>query len=107
MIEGEKVIRLIECCDEELRRDVTHASGNKSMIGKTEEFVLEAIQHLDVHSENILVARTNLGKMMQDRDEPVCTFHTRLMGVVNTCAYNKKCTKEGCTEIIDFSVIYT
>ena len=62
---------------------------------------LKAIQHLVVCRENILVARTHLGKMRKDGDEPVRTFHANLKGIVNTCAYNKKCTKEGCTEIID------
>ena len=76
----EKVIQLLECCDEQLRKDLTRNSGG-SLTNKSPEEVLEAIKKLAVREENAMVARVQLHNMKQDRDETVRSFCARLRGV--------------------------
>ena len=66
----DKVVQLIECCDEQLRKDLTRSAGG-SLTNKTEQEVLAAIKKLAVREENTMVARVTLHNMRQDRDEPV------------------------------------
>ena len=49
------VVQLLECCDDELRRDLTRSNGG-SMVGGTEVNVLAAMKALAVRSENVMVA---------------------------------------------------
>lgn len=67
-IEGkEKVIQLLECCDEQLGEDLTQNAGG-SLASRSTEEVLEAIKKLAVREENAMVARVQLHKMRQGRD---------------------------------------
>ena len=72
----DEVLQLLECCDEELRRDVTRMAGG-SLTNKTAEEALAAIRTLAVREESPMVARAALYAMHQDRDEPVRTFAVR------------------------------
>ena len=63
----DKVIQLLECCEEQLRKDLTRTAGG-SLTNKTAEEVLEAIKKLAVREENAMVARVQLHNMRQDRD---------------------------------------
>lgn len=52
----DKVIQLLECCDEQLRRDLTRNTGD-SLTNKTANKVMEAIRKLAVQEENTMVTR--------------------------------------------------
>ena len=79
-LEGtDKVIQLLECCDEQLRKDLTRNAGG-SLTGMTEDQVLKAMKTLAIREENTMVARVTLHNMRQDRDEPVRAFGARLRG---------------------------
>ena len=90
IVGADKVLQLLECCGEELRRDLTRQEGG-SLSGKTEEEVLTAIRKLAVREENTMVARFALNQMVQGVDEPVRNFGARIKGQANICNYNIKC----------------
>ena len=96
------VVQLLECCDDELRRDLTRSNGG-SMVGGTEVNVLAAIKALAVRSENIMVARYALHDLRQGREEQIRSFYARIKGQADTCDYRIKCTKAGCDEMVDFA----
>ena len=96
----DKVVQLLECCDEQLRKDLTRSAGG-SLTNKPEADVLVAIKKLAVREENTMVARVTLHNMRQDRDEPVRGFGARLRGQAGVCKFLIKCT--GC----DVDVNYT
>ena len=84
------VSQLLECCDEDLRRDLTRAAGG-SLAKKSEQDVLEAIKALAVRKQNTMVARTALNSMRQDRDEAVRSFVARIKGQASICKFVLKC----------------
>ena len=94
------VIQLLECCDEQLRKDLTRSAGG-SLTNKTEAEVMTAMKKLAVRQENTMVARVTLHDMRQDRDEPVRSFGARLRGQAGVCKFFMKCP--GC----DVDVNYT
>ena len=96
----DKIIQLLECCDEQLRKDLTRNTGG-SLTGMTEDEVFAAMKNLAVREENTMVARVALHNMKQDRDEPVRAYGARLRGQASVCKFTQKCT--GC----DASVNYT
>ena len=95
----ELVIQLLECCDEELRKDLTRLSGG-TLTAKTEEEVLAAIKSLAVREENTMVARVTLHEMRQDRDEPIRSFAARIKGQAGICKYVLTCP---CQREINYS----
>ena len=100
LVGPDRVLQLLECCDEQLRRDLTRNAGG-TLAGETEEDVLAAIKALAVREENVMVARVALHHMKQDRDEPIMAFAARLKGQASVCKYVKTCP--GC----DRQVTYT
>ena len=54
-----RVLQLLECCDEDLRRDLIRTAGG-SLSSKTEDNVLKAMKLLAVRQENTMVARGHL-----------------------------------------------
>ena len=96
----DSVLQLLECCDEQLRRDLTRNAGG-TLSGRTEEAILEAIQNLAVREENPMVARVALHNMKQDREESVRAFGVRLRGQASVCRFVKVCT--GCGADVNFS----
>ncbi|CAC5401120.1 unnamed protein product [Mytilus coruscus] len=86
----DKVVQLLECCDEQLRKDLTRSAGG-SLTNKPEQEVLAAIKKLGVREENTMVARVTLHNMHQDRDEPVRSFCARLRGQAGVCKFFIKC----------------
>ena len=85
----EKVLQLLECCDEQLRKDLTRACGK--LTEKTPTEVLKAIRSLAVREENVMVSRVTLHNMHQDRDEPIRNFGARIRGQAKICKYNTEC----------------
>ena len=86
---GDVVYQLLDCCEEPLRRDLARSFGN--MANSDETSVLANIKSLAVRAENVLVARDELHRARQDRDEPIRMFCARLKGIANTCKYNIAC----------------
>ena len=96
----DRVIQLLECCDNQLRKDLTRAAG-KSLTLQSEEEVLRAIKRLAVREENIMVARVALHDMRQDNDETIRSFGARIRGQANVCQYNTACPS--CSTTVDFT----
>ena len=86
----EAVLQLLECTEENLRRDVTRAAGG-SLTTKNEQEVLTAIKSLAVREESSMVARAALYNMKQDREERIRSFCARVRGQANTCKFSTKC----------------
>ena len=55
----ELVLQLLECCDEELRKDLTSNAG-RSLADSSKDHVLTAIKLLPVRQENTMVAQNEL-----------------------------------------------
>ena len=68
LVGPDRVLQLLECCDEQLRRDLTRNAG-ETLAGGTDK-VLAAMKALAVREENVMVARVALHHMKQDRDDP-------------------------------------
>ena len=86
-----RVIQLLECCDEQLRRDLTRNAGG----------TLAAIKRLAVREENVMVARVALHHMKQDRDESIRAF---VRGQAGVCKYTKVCP--GCNIDVSYTRPY-
>ena len=86
----DKIIQLLECCDEELRKDVTRNAGG-SLADKTYDQALAAIKKLAVREERVMVARVQLHKMKQDREEPIRNYGARLRGQAGVCKFTIAC----------------
>ena len=95
------VAQLLECCEEELRKDLTSAAG-KSLMSSDEKDVLTAMKALAVRAENTMVARVALSSM-RHLEEPIRSFYTRISGQAGTCKYEMKCTKTECDQVNDFT----
>ena len=96
----DKVIQLLECCEEQLRKDLTRTAGG-SLTNKTAEEVLEAIKKLAVREENAMVARVQLHNMRQDRDETIRSFCARLRSQAGVCKFLVKCPD--CDKDVNFT----
>lgn len=96
----EKIIQLLDCCEPQLREDVTTAAGG-SLMDKPEEEVLDRIRALAVRHENILVARIQLQDMQQKDGEPIRAFAARLKGQSSVCKFVQECPS--CTTHVDFT----
>ena len=100
-VEGkEKVLQLLECCDEHLRRDLIRTTGG-SLSNRTEEQVMAAIKKLAVRQENTMVARIQLHNMKQDIAEPIRNFCARLRRQAGVCKFTVKCTN--CDRDVDYT----
>ena len=86
----DRVVQLLECCDEQLRKDLTRNTGG-SLTNKTVDEVMAAIKKLAVREENAMVARVQLHNMKQDRDETIRSFGARLRGQASVCKFTIKC----------------
>ena len=86
----DRILQLLECCDEQLRKDLSRSTTG-SLTSKTEEEVLTFMRTLAVREENIMVARATLNSMKQDRDEAIRSFGARLRGQAAVCKYITQC----------------
>lgn len=94
------IVQLLECCDEQLRKDLTRSSVGP-MTGKTEAAILASIKTLAAREENAIVARVALNNMHQDQDESVRSFGTRFRGQAGVCKYVITCS--GCDANVDYT----
>lgn len=67
LVGPDRILQLLECCDDQLRRDLTRNAGG-TLAEKTEGEVFAAMKALAVREENPMVARVSLHNMRQDRD---------------------------------------
>ena len=88
------VLQLLECCTEELRRDLVHTEG-RSLSKKSEKEVLQAIRNLAVHKENIIASGAALCNVHQGKDKPIRSFTTKIKGKACTCKVCNKMTNAG------------
>ena len=96
----DRVIQLLECCEESLRKDLTQTAGG-SLLQKSEQDVLTGIKRLAVREENVMVARVTLHNMKQDRDETVRAFGARLRGQADICKFSIKC--QSCDNDVNYT----
>ena len=90
-ITGNKIlIQLLECCEEQLRKDLTQSLGS-SPLEKTEAVILAAMKNLAIREENVMVARATLSTMRQERGESVRKFGAKAKGQADICKYVVKC----------------
>ena len=100
-IEGkDMIIQLLECCDEQLRKDLTRNAGG-SLTNNTADEVLAAIKKLAVREENTMVARVQLHNMRQDRDETIRSFGARLRGQAGVCKFHVNC--QNCNTDVNYT----
>ena len=97
----ELVLQLLECCEEELRKDLTRTAGG-SLAENSEAEVLAAIKQLEVQEENILLARVELYNMRQDAGEEIRLFGARIRGKANLCNFVLPCPAAGCTQNVNY-----
>ena len=97
---ADKVIQLLECCDEQLRRDLTR-NTSRTLTELPEAEVLAAMKMLAVREENVMVARVRLHGMKQDRGEPVRAYGARLRGQASVCRYTQQC--RNCEATVDYT----
>ena len=87
---GARVVsQLLECCSEDLLKDLMQTSGN-DLSSKTETEVMKMMKELAVVKENLLVARHRLHNMQQNAGEPIRTFAARIKGQANIQKDGKK-----------------
>ncbi|XP_066931785.1 uncharacterized protein [Clytia hemisphaerica] len=98
----EIIILLLECCEEQLRKDLTRSSVGP-LTEKTEDDILAAIKSLAVREENIMVARVALNNMHQDQDESIRAFGARLRGQAAVCRYVIDCPGDECNIVVDYT----
>ena len=94
------VMQLLECCDDDLRKDLTRNAGG-SLANKPEKDVLAAIKRLAVRVENCMVARVHLHNMRQDRDETIRSFGARIRGQAGVCRFSISCP--GCESDVNYT----
>ena len=89
---SDRVLQLLECCDEQLRRDLTRAAGG-TLTTKSEADALDVIRSLAIREENAMVARFSLHNMHQDAEEPIRVFGARIKGQAGVCKSNLACPR--------------
>ena len=94
------VLQLLECCTEELWKDLVRTAG-RSLAKKSEKEVLQEIKKLAVLKENNMIARATLYNMRQQQHETIRSFSARIRGQANTCNFVHQCTS--CNENVCYS----
>ena len=98
--ERDKVVQLLECCDEQLKKDLARSAGT-ALTQKHEDDVLAAIKSLAVREENTMVARVTLNDMKQERDESIRSFGARIRWQAIVCKYVIDCHQ--CSEEVNYT----
>ena len=96
----DRIIQLLECRDDQLRRDLTRNTGG-ALTEMAEDDVLKAMRRLAVREENTMVARATLHNLRQDRDEPIRAYGARLKGQASVCKFTQQCAR--CDASVDFT----
>ena len=84
----DRTIQLLECCDDQLRKDVTRSIGMvRTLTDRPEEEILTLVRRLAVREENTMVAQVALHSMRHDRDETLRSFSARVRGQAGVCTF--------------------
>ena len=97
---NDMVIQLLECCEEQLRKDLTKNAGGL-LTNKSVDKVMAAIKKLAVREDNTIVTRVQLHNMCQDWDETTRSFSARLRDQASVCKFLIKCP--GCDADINYT----
>ena len=98
----DRTIQLLECCDDQLRKDVTRSIGmGRTLTDRPEEEILTLVRRLAVREENTMVARVALHNMRQDRDETVRSFSARIRGQAGVCKFFLPCPD--CSQTVHYT----
>ena len=95
-----KAAELLECCNEDLRRNLTRSNGG-TLINKTIDEILNGIKKLAIREENVMLTRVQLYNMKQEEGESVRKFGSRLQSKASICKYQMRCDK--CNENMDYT----
>ena len=90
MADKKAVIQLLECAEDDLRRDIHRSSEN--IKEENEDTVINLMKTLSVKKENTMVARVRLAEMTQDLNEPIRTYAARVKSQAMVCKYFLTCT---------------
>ena len=85
------VDQLLACCSEELSEDLYNLHGSKLDV-KTEVELLTQFRTLAVVAQNNMVNIMKMRSFVQDRDEPVRSFLSKLKGASAVCKLTVKST---------------
>ena len=101
-ITGDDVVtQLMECCDEQLRRE--HHRTFSGAGATTETDILAELKQIAVSKKNKAVNRVKLGQMKQDRGEPIRKYCGRVRSLASVSGYSVKCPKEGCNTNVSYT----
>ena len=96
----DEVLQLLECCDEQLRKDLTRNAGG-SLANKPLQEVMQAIKTLAIRDENAMVGRVQLHNMRQDHDETIRSFCARARGQAGVCKFTINCPN--CHTVVNYT----
>ena len=96
----EKIIRLLECSEEDLCKNLTRTARG-TLFNRSEAEMLAAMKLLAVREENTMVARVALYEMRQDTEEGIRSFGARIRGQANVCKFLLKCP--GCEQEVSYT----
>ena len=99
---GEDIVtQLLECCNEQLRRD-HHRTFSGATETNDEETVIAQLKQIAVCKRNLAVNRVKVGSLVQDRGEPVRKFAGRVKSLAAVSGYTVKCSKVGCNTDVSY-----
>ena len=91
---GSSLIRqLFACCSDELRHSLSRSTGG-AHFNKSEKQLLEIMKQLAVQYQNPAVHVQEFLGLVQQQDEGVRHYATRLQGVATRCNFTEKCSCE-------------
>ena len=100
-LQGPQLIRqLYACCSEEMKTSLSRMTAGQQFT-KTETQLLELMKQLAVRFQNPMVQVQEFLHQVQNQEEGVRSFLTRLRGVAARCNFNEKCTD--CNKDISYS----
>ena len=85
---------LLNCCDSDLRKDVSAATPGITTL--TEDEVMAAIKTYAVQSRTECVLMKELLGMVQDQEEGIRRFYARVLNVARQCDLEIACTNNVC-----------
>ena len=85
---------LINCCESDLRKDVSAATPGITAL--TEDEVMAAIKTYAVQSRTECVLMKELLGMVQDQEEGIRRFYARVLNVARQCDLEIACTNNVC-----------
>ena len=94
------VIQLLECCEEQLWKDLTRNVGG-SLTNQSVDEVMTAIKKLAVRGKETMVSHIQLHNMRWDQDEMTCSFSAHLWRQASICKFLIKCP--GCNTGVNYN----